>query len=94
MATVKSRIQRGLERIRSGGHGAFDLVVQGLPVVAVAQVDVIVFELVAIALGQTPVRGLEPREEGTGLFSESQLRRIWDHLENATPRPSSAPPRN
>ena len=39
-----------------------------------------------VAVGQTPVRGLEPREGGSGLFSEAQLRRLRDHLESATPR--------
>ncbi len=39
-----------------------------------------------VAVGQQPVRGLEPREPGVGLFSDAQLRRLRDHLENATPR--------
>lgn len=39
-----------------------------------------------VAVGQQPVRGLEPREPGVGLFSEAQLRRLRDHLESATPR--------
>ncbi len=39
-----------------------------------------------VAVGQQPVRGLEPRDPNVGLFSDAQLRRLRDHLENATPR--------
>ncbi|MCP4036384.1 MAG: response regulator [bacterium] len=39
-----------------------------------------------VAVGQIPVRGLGPQEAGEGLFSDSQLRRLRDHLQGATPR--------
>jgi len=39
-----------------------------------------------VVLGAGPVRGLTPREDGSALFSDAQLRCLRDHLASGTPR--------